>query len=639
LETIYGAFDTIAKQRRVFKVETVGDCYVAVAGVPNARRDHATVMCRFARDCLIKMNQLTNRLEVALGPDTADLAFRVGLHSGPVTGGVLRSDNARFQLFGDTMNTASRMESTSQMNRIQISETTMQLLESAGKTNWYKKRDTTVDVKGKGNLQTYWLNVSSPDGASTTSGSSDNSDRPALGSASKDEDLKQGLKKIRAAEHSSSNDRSSSGNTTAAARRSSSVNAKAAANGFDTKTQVDWTTSLEHMRDLTVKDERLVSWNAAVLKERLGEIIAKRQGTDQKKAQVPDDAARQLEKYIGEIAGKYNDNEFHNFEHASHVTMSVTKLLTRVVTLDDDHYKNKKDKKKSSSSTDSAEDHSESSSSSSSSACQEYTRGISNDPLTKFAVILCALVHDADHPGVPNAQVVKEKHERAEQYGNRSVAESHSISVAWGLLMKDEYVALRRCICPTAEDLDRFHDLIVTVVLATDIVDKDLKAERNARWAKVFSESGDNVDDMDELNQLRATIVIEHLIQASDVCHTMQHWHIYRKWNERFFMECYKAYKQGRAETNPVDNWYKGELGFFDFYIIPLAQKLCDCGLFEASAVELLNYAESNRLEWENKGKEVVESLIEKYCDEEEEHVIQEATAPAAVKKAVAAEA
>ena len=63
------------------------------------------VMARFARDCLAKMDDLTRKLESRLGPDTGDLAMRVGLHSGPVTAGVLRGDRARFQLFGDTVNT------------------------------------------------------------------------------------------------------------------------------------------------------------------------------------------------------------------------------------------------------------------------------------------------------------------------------------------------------------------------------------------------------------------------------------------------------------------------------------------------------------------------------------------------------
>merc|ERR1719310_1085905 len=114
-------------------------------------------------------------------------------------------------------------------------------------------------------------------------------------------------------------------------------------------------------------------------------------------------------------------------------------------------------------------------------------------------------------------------------------------------------------------------------------------------------------------NHRKATIVIEHIIQASDVAHTMQHWHIYIKWNERLFAEMYRAYTQGRAEKDPTDTWYKGELGFFDFYIIPLAQKLSECGVFGVSSDEYLNYAIMNRNEWEKKGKDVVAGYVKKY--------------------------
>jgi class 3 adenylate cyclase len=159
LETIYHEFDTIAKRRRVFKVETVGDCYVAVAGLPEARKDHAVVMSRFARDCIIRMSHLTRKLEVQLGPDTTELAMRVGLHSGPVTAGVLRGERARFQLFGDTVNTASRMESTGRRDSIQISQVTANILVAAGKQHWITAREDKVVAKGKGELQTYWLDV------------------------------------------------------------------------------------------------------------------------------------------------------------------------------------------------------------------------------------------------------------------------------------------------------------------------------------------------------------------------------------------------------------------------------------------------------------------------------------------------
>jgi hypothetical protein len=60
----------------------------------------------------------------------------------------------------------------------------------------------------------------------------------------------------------------------------------------------------------------------------------------------------------------------------------------------------------------------------------------------------------------------------------------------------------------------------------------------------------------------------------------MQHWHIFRKWNERLFLEMRAAYKQGRSKVDPSISWYKGEIGFFDYYIIPLAKKLKQCGAY-----------------------------------------------------------
>ena len=80
---------------------------VAVTGLPEPQEDHAVIMARFARDCQKRMKEVTRELELTLGPDTGDLSMRFGLHSGPVTAGVLRGERSRFQLFGDTVNTAA----------------------------------------------------------------------------------------------------------------------------------------------------------------------------------------------------------------------------------------------------------------------------------------------------------------------------------------------------------------------------------------------------------------------------------------------------------------------------------------------------------------------------------------------------
>jgi hypothetical protein len=231
--------------------------------------------------------------------------------------------------------------------------------------------------------------------------------------------------------------------------------------------------------------------------------------------------------------------------------------------------------------------------------------------LTQFACVFTALIHDVDHPGVPNTQLVKENSPLAVTYQGKSVAEQNSVDIAWKLFMEPKYTELRAAICPTEQEMSRFRQLVVNSVMATDIMDKDLKTLRNGRWEKAFSESPTDESSRVNLNR-KETIVIEHLIQASDVAHTMQHWHIYRKWNERLFEEMHHAYVAGRGDKHPAEFWYQGELGFFDFYIVPLAKKLSECGVFGVSSDEYLNYALRNREEWERRGKEIVAGMVER---------------------------
>jgi class 3 adenylate cyclase len=108
---------------------------------------------------MYKMWTVTKSLEATLGPETANLSMKMGLHSGPATAGVLRGDRARFQLFGDTMNTASRMKSTGQRSGIQMTKETCDLLKAAGKSKWIKQGENFVYVKGKGQMRMYFLEI------------------------------------------------------------------------------------------------------------------------------------------------------------------------------------------------------------------------------------------------------------------------------------------------------------------------------------------------------------------------------------------------------------------------------------------------------------------------------------------------
>jgi hypothetical protein len=237
-----------------------------------------------------------------------------------------------------------------------------------------------------------------------------------------------------------------------------------------------------------------------------------------------------------------------------------------------------------------------------------------------FSFFCGALQSKVDHAGVPNSQLVKEQAPAALKYQGRSVAEQNSVDVAWNLLLQQPFVHFRHALCSTVTEMQCFRQLIVNIVMATDLMDPDLKILRQVRWNKAFATAdiGTAESSFEVLSTLggdnvhhKTTVVLETLIQVSDVLHMMQHWHVYRKWNQRLFYEMMMAYHQGQAETNPTDVWYQGELSYFDFYIIPLAKKLEACGSFGVSSDEYLCFALKNRAEWEVCGLEIVAEMTQ----------------------------
>jgi hypothetical protein len=145
-------------------------------------------------------------------------------------------------------------------------------------------------------------------------------------------------------------------------------------------------------------------------------------------------------------------------------------------------------------------------------------------------------------------------------------------------------------------------DKLLNTVLATDS-----KGLCETRWKKSFVDPElDPRGDNSSLVNRKSAIVVDQIMQASDVSHTMLHFTVYKKWNMKLLAEMHTAYQNGHTAKDPTEGWYEGELWFFDNYIIPLAQKLRECQVFGVSCDEFLDYARDNRIEWEMKGRELV---------------------------------
>jgi len=463
-------------------VETIGDCFVAATGVPFLNAHHASSLVRFAEDCRLEFNEIVTDLEETLGPGTSELKLRTGINSGATTGGVLRGEKSRFQLFGDTINTASRMESLGAPDRIHVSQTTAQLLMAAGKSAWLVKRDDLVNAKGKGKMQTYWIRI----------------------------------------------------------RRA-------------------YASRMEEAAALSPRPEKLghswKGWCVNVLEFIIREVVSSRKtegidGIILELAVLDEQVVSELSHYVNSVASKYPTLPFCNFERASHVLLSMTKLMKSVL------------------------------------ECDEKTVdpalkmiGAQLDPLTRFACVFSALTC-----GIA---------------GDIHLAEYNSAPEAYHMLQANEYKHLQKAIAYTKEEEVRFLQLVTNFTATATEINSDL-------YKNAWSEGCDK--SFDSTCEATPTEVLSLILQASLMSHSMQHWNIFCKWNAALFCESHKAFVDGQA-ADPSLSW--SGLDFFDYCVMPIANKLASSNLFGVVGVEYLSYAKANREEWERLGVEIVAELKE----------------------------
>jgi len=338
----------------------------------------------------------------------------------------------------------------------------------------------------------------------------------------------------------------------------------------------------------------------------------------------------ELSEFVRHIASLYNDqNGYHTFNHAAHVVRSMNSLIS-ILRTQEQYEKVDKGKKKSRGIKKLYKKVKRKN------LCCTY--GIGRSPRIQFALVFAALIHDVGHTGVPNCQLMNEEHDLCNLYDD-SVAEMHSIDVAISLLKEKMFSNLLEAIAPTSAAKKTFQELVIKLVLSTDIASSIQKKVGMKRWQKAFPTidyddgsirslnvfgGGQNMKSKqkqavcpvarEKIIQRKASAVLDLMMQAADVAHTMQEWEIFIRWNRNLYIECIEAHCSGRIKDgaeHPLISWNKSQIAFLNAYIIPLAKKIDHCRAFGEKGNKFLQNAKENCRRWLNEGEEICEELAQ----------------------------
>ena len=590
LETVERSILAVAKRHGISQVEMIDGKFIAIMGSDNNDIDHAAILVYFACECRKRVSELFKSMAAK------ELSIRFGIHSGNLIPEITTNDNgsSRFQLFGDTVDTAYQMLENGKANRIQVSVDTAELLNLAGKPHWISPRSDLIPVKGIGNMSTFWVK---PKACLSTGKAEHKSDDDSV-STVRQRNTWEGSFSV---DDVSEKDFQSlvDQNTAILLRYLRAIYAKRLVS--KKKQILDVTSSWERNDEMgrSIIEEARESIQATSF-----DFSASMDGVDPSLVQISQEVQSKLRNYVASIGAAHRrENHFHNFQYASHTVLVLDQMIKTMTS--------------SSNILQSGFDGAPRSKGEIARELDSRTFSISSEPIIQFAILLSALIHDVDHMGVSNQQLVKNGSPLSTSYKKRCISEQNSVDISWWLLMKEDFDDLRSSIYSNASERRQFRQVLVNSVIATDVSDSKMKQHRESNWKKAFAENTKskrrNFVDPHEKRNLQVTSIVECLMQVADSSFRNQSYGLYKKWNERLFEESLTAYHAGQLEVNPAMHWYKSELEHFDDFFIPLVSRIVGTGLFGGSGDSYLMQAIKNRDAWNSEGEELVREMVNRF--------------------------